>query len=273
MEAIGLFLSKFSDELLSAQIAMLSFSLALAVYWLLVRKKKRETAEWVPAALVRAYLDRVKADERDTRIRLFGEDHSVAPAAMPLTQMLNAGAAPQVVTQVVADPSLQKEVEALRAQLAMADSRAMEFDRTLNGLRAEKTVLEQKVKDAASAAPAAGAPVAAGPDPAMVRDSMTLRARIQEYDVVSEEIANIKILQKENEKLKQRVGQLEGGAPALTVVPGEAPAATPTTTIPNATPKIETPTTVVSGAKLAAAPAAPAGERGRGRTTGAPAIA
>jgi hypothetical protein len=256
MEAIGLFFTKFSDELLSAQIALLSFSLALAVYWMLVRKKKRETAEWVPAALVRAYLDRVRADERDTRIKLFGEDsgYAVSPQ-MPLTQMLGS---PTVTQTVISnDPALQKEIEALRGQLAMADTRAMEFDRTLNGLRAEKAAIEQKLKEA----PAAGAGAAPGAaDPAMLRELEDLRARIQEYDVVSEEIANIKILQKENEKLKQRVSQLEGGAPALTVVPGGAAAPQPVTTIP-ATPKAEAPAPAPAPkAEPAATAAAPAPE-------------
>ena len=95
MEAIGLFFTKFSDELLSAQIAMLSFCLALGVYWMLVRKKKRETSEWVPAALVKAYLDRMRADEYDTRVRLFGESQAYMPAGAgqpSLTQTLAAAA-------------------------------------------------------------------------------------------------------------------------------------------------------------------------------------
>ena len=128
MEAIGLFFSKFSEELVSAQTALLSLTLALSIYWLLIRKKKRETAEWVPAALVRAYLDRVRADENETRIRLFGETNHA-----PLAQMLTSA------TSTQAEAALHKEVEALRSQLSVADSRVMEFDRTLAGLRAEKS--------------------------------------------------------------------------------------------------------------------------------------
>ncbi|MGZ3652509.1 MAG: hypothetical protein ACXWR1_11660 [Bdellovibrionota bacterium] len=257
MEAIGLFLSKFSDELLSAQIAVLSFAMALGIYWMLIRKKKRETAEWVPAALVRAYLDRMHADERETRIRLFGES-SVAPqAGMPLTQMLSG--AGQTVTQTVItqDPALLKEVEALRGQLATADSRAMEFDRTMNGLRAEKSVLEQKVKDALAAA--AAAPAGAGaPNPAVAKELEDLKEKLREYEVIEDDLANLKKFQKENEQLKARISALEGGAPALTVVPGGATAAPVTTTVANTTQKIETPVTVVAAAKPAPAAPAPA---------------
>lgn len=269
MEAIGLFFTKFSDELLSAQIALLSFSLALGVYWMLIRKKKRESAEWVPAALVKAYLDRMRADERETRARLFGEEYAAPSAAAAPVAHGHATTVTQVVSN---DPALQKEIEALRAQLAQSDSRAMEFDRTMNGLKAEKAALEQKLKDAA-ANPAAGA-AAAGPDPKVMQELEDLRARIQEYDVVSEEIANIKILQKENEKLKARVGELEAGGAKVAAAPAAAPAAAePAKTV--AAEKAEpAPLTVVSGGKAEAAPAAaPAPAAAAPAATPAPAAA
>ncbi|HEY8278534.1 MAG TPA: hypothetical protein VIH99_02845 [Bdellovibrionota bacterium] len=258
MEAIGLFFSKFSDELISAQIALLSLSFAVGLYVMLVRKKKRETAEWVPAALVRAYLDRMYADERETRIKLFGDAGGYtahSSGSMPLTQMLHS--AVPVSGGASVDPALAKEVEALRAQLAMADSRAMELDRTLNGLRAEKTGLEKKLKDAAST-PAAAAPAAAsaGPDPAMVKELDDLRGKLKEYEVIEDDLANLKKFQKENEQLRQKIGQMEGGGAALKVLDGGKAAGDVSATVANATQKIDTPVTVVSAAPAAAAPAA-----------------
>ena len=240
MEAIGLFFSKFSEELVSAQTALLSLTLALSIYWLLIRKKKRETAEWVPAALVRAYLDRVRADENETRIRLFGETNHA-----PLAQMLTSA------TSTQAEAALHKEVEALRSQLSVADSRVMEFDRTLAGLRAEKSTLEQKLKEAATAgtASAAGASAAA-PNPALQKELEELRAKLREYEVIEDDLANLKNFKKENEELRQRLSKLEGSAPELKVVQGGAAAAPEAvTTVPGATEKIETPATVVPAAK------------------------
>jgi hypothetical protein len=259
MEAIALIFSKFSDELISAQIALLSLSLSLGVYWMLIRKKKRESSEWVPAALVRAYLDRMQADERETRLRLFGEGATPAPVS-------TASFAATGTTVVTAnDPALLKELEALRAQLSMADQRAMEFDRNLNGLRAEKSALEQKLRDALAAASAAPGAPAAGPNPAQQKEIDDLKAKLDEYQLLEDEIAELKKYRNENEQLRQKVSQLEKGGAAATVVSGAPAAAEPTTTIPNATMKIETPMTVVSGSapaaaapNAAAAPAAPA---------------
>ncbi len=264
MEAIGLFFTKFSDELLSAQIALLSFSLALAVYWMLVRKKKRETSEWVPAALVKAYLDRMRADEYETRVRLFGDNPAHAPP-MPsmasFSQPVSAGAAPQATNTVISnDPALMKEIEALRAQLSMADQRAMEFDRNLNGLKAEKSSLEQKLKEAqaASASAPAGAS-AGGPDPAVLKELEDAKAKLAEYEVIEDDLANLKKLQKENEQLKQ---QLAGGAPAAApvtnVAGGSAPSDSSATKVSGVTEKIDSPVTVVASAPAQPVAAAPA---------------
>lgn len=209
---------------------------------MLIRKKKRESAEWVPAALVRAYLDRVRQDERDIRFKLFGEQSS------PVT----AGSAPQIIMSSN-DPALAKEMDALRAQLLAADQRSIEFDRLMNALKAEKATLEQKLKDA----PAAGA-AAANPEAAAVaqKEVAELKAKLQEYEVIEDDLANLKKFQKENEQLKQKLDQYEKGGANLTVVPGGKSEAPTTTTVSGAGEAVAPSMTVVSGgAAPAAAPA------------------
>ncbi len=231
-----------------AQTALLFFALSLATYWMLVRKKKRESAEWVPAALVRAYLDRVRADERDTRIKLFGE-YSASLTTAPTMAAFSGGTVmqqPQQVVMNVSDPALAKELEALRVQLTMADQRAIEFDRMVNGLKAEKTALEQRLTQAQAAA-AAGV-TAGAPDPAMQKELQDLRAKLQEYEVIEDDLANLKKFQKENEQLRQQLAAGGGNvAAALTVVPGGAAAPVANTVISGVTEKINTPVTVISG--------------------------
>lgn len=246
-----------------AQAALLFFAMSLATYWMLVRKKKRETAEWVPAALVKAYLDRVRADERDTRIKLFGEDSGASLVAAPMMSTLTAAVGahqpqqihqPQQVIMTSNDPALAKEIEALRVQLTMADQRSIEFDKMVNALKAEKAALEARLAQAA-AAPAAGAAAPAA-DPAAQKELLDLRAKLQEYEVIEDDLANLKKFQKENEQLRQQLAGA-GIAPAtLSVVPGGAQAAPAgATMIQGVTEKITTPVTVISGG---AAPAAAA---------------
>ncbi len=199
-------------------------AVTLGLYWMLVRKKKRESADWVPAALVRQYLDRVRSDEREIRIRLFGED--AASAAPVISTSLGAHSSGSVIVNS-SDPALAREVEALRGQLSMADQRTMEFDRNMNALKAEKAALEQKLKEAQAAAAAGGgaAPAAGGGVPAPVQKELEdLKAKLQEYEVIEDDLANLKKFQKENEQLKQKLNKYEGGAPVETVV-AAAPAA------------------------------------------------
>jgi hypothetical protein len=226
LDAIALIFTKFSAELIAAQLAVLFFASSLAVYWMLVRKKKRETTEWVPAALVRAYLDRVQADERETRFKLFGE-HSPMATQAPLAAALSGA----VASAGAVDPGLKQELEALRSQLALADQRVLEFDRNMNALKAEKTALEQKLKDAQAGA-AAGAPTAA---PAAANEELAaaqkqlaeMKAKLEEYEVIEDDLANLKKFQKENETLRQKVEQYEKGGSTATTVSGSAPTPDP----------------------------------------------
>lgn len=73
-----------------------------------------------------------------------------------------------------------------------------------------------------------------------------LEARLAEYDIISEDIADLSRYKDENEKIKQELATLKGGAPAA---PAAAPAAPPPVSAPAAPP--------VSAAPTAAPPAAP----------------
>lgn len=244
MEAIALVFSKFSEELLAAQLAVLCLTASLASYWLLIRKKKKESAEWVPAALVRAYLDRVRNEERDIRLQLFGEDSRLAAGP----------AAGATVTQILTspDPALLGEVAALRAQVTASDARALEFDRLMNGLRSEKAALEQKL----SSMPAGGG--GGGDSGALRKEIDELKARLQEYEVIEDDLANLKKFQKENEVLRQKLEGLEKNPPALTVVSGgEAPAPVPVATFSGGE-QVAPSMTLVNGGAEAPAPVAAA---------------
>lgn len=194
---------------MGAQLALICVVGAVALYWTLIRKKKKESADWVPAALVRQYLDKVRTDEADIRYRLFGEQAPVV-----------GGVAPTIITS--SDPAIAGQLDALRAQLGVADQRALDFDRMLNGLRAEKAALEAKL----AAAPAAGAggATAGAAGPAVQKELDDLKAKLQEYEVIEDDLANLKKFQKENETLRAKVDQYEKGGAVVAGTPAPAPA-------------------------------------------------
>jgi hypothetical protein len=253
LEAIALIFSKFSEELIAAQLALLCLVSASALYYLLIRKKKKESAEWVPAAIVRAYLDRVQAEEREVRMKLFGElspTYSVTPSAVtaPLAAALGT---------TVMDPNLLRELEALRAQLSLSDQRAIEFDRNMNAIKAEKAALEQRLKELSAGAPGAAAGPGTPEFVALQKEAQDLKEKLQEYSVIEDDLANLKKFQKENEQLRQRIGQLEAGGTATTVVSGTPAAPEAKTVVSGSETKNQAGVVLVSGGPSAPA-AAPA---------------
>lgn len=269
MEAIALFFTKFSDELIAAQFGLLFFALSLATYLLLIRKKKRETAEWVPAAIVRAYLDKTRADEAEVRFKLFGEasQYTAIPTqASHLASVMSASTSANVAQSGAAsvDPNMLREIEALRAQLLSADQRSMEFDKLMNALKAEKAALEQKLAAAASATPAA---TAGGPSAEQLATTQKeldeLKAKLQEYEVIEDDLANLKKFQKENEQLKQKVEQYEKGGSSTVVTGGAEKTQTPMTVITGGGASVKAaaaPSEATSTPVAEAAPAAPVAE-------------
>lgn len=153
-----------------------------------------------------------------------------------------------VTTTLVTDPNMQKEMDALRAQLSMADQRSMEYDRLMNGLKAEKSELEKKL---AAAAKGVAAGAGAGATAAEKVELEDLRAKLKEYEVIEDDLANLKKFKKENDDLKQQVEKLGGKVEASvqTTVSGSAQTKDETVTkIENVTEKITEPVTVISGA-------------------------
>ena len=221
MEAIAYLLSKFSTEIIALQVAMVSFFVSIGTYWLIVRKKRQQSAEWVPAALVKAYLDRVDAEERDIRYKLFGEvgKASVQPSASGAVGSPGTAPVQQIIVQG-ADPAVMKELEALRGQLSVADQRALEFDKLINSLKAEKMGLEQKLKDAQNSTSTSAGAAVPGDVAKVQKELEEFKAKLAEYEVIEDDLANLKKYQQENKTLKDRIESLEKGGGASTVAAG-----------------------------------------------------
>jgi TolA-binding protein len=62
----------------------------------------------------------------------------------------------------------------------------------------------------------------------VTRERDELKERLMEYEIIEEDLANLKKFQQENEQLKKTIAELKGGAPAEDAPADEAPAPTPT---------------------------------------------
>lgn len=213
--------SKFTGEALLFQALAIFLLLGgYAAFWILRKRRIGVVKETIPTGVVKDYLNVLIADAEQLRAQLFGllASHGVRiDAARP-----TASAFASVTT--AADPALAAKAASLEARMA-EQAKAME------ALVAEKTKIEKELILAKSAAGAsasgtAAAPAAAGgSDPAIpqLQEKISgLEARLAEYSVIEDDLANLKRLQQENAQLK---ATLAGKGEAVPAVAATAPAA------------------------------------------------
>lgn len=125
---------------------------------------------------------------------------------------------------------LQKEVEALKEQLKSKD------------VKIEELAKAGAAAAAGGPAPAAATGAASAELEAKVKE---LEGRLQEYEIISEDIADLSFYKEENARLQKELADLKGGKPSLEAVkpaPAAAPAPTPApAATPAPAPAIETP--------------------------------
>lgn len=247
MSAWVYFFSKFTDEalLLEGLAACLLLS-ALSAIWILRRRKQGEAL--IPASAVKNYLSGLASDTQSIHENLFGEGIAGGPAlnggpryAPASTAATAASGATATVTQST-DPMVLELEGKLASQL-----------REIQTLHLQKSELEKNLANS----PLGGKPsgdAAPGENPASAAEAQEFRlkvseleARLEEYAVIEDDLANLKRLQQENAKLK---AQLAGGAPAAEATQAAAPA------VPESTATKETPPTAKEAAPLSTKDAA-----------------
>lgn len=169
----------------------------------------------------------VSAKDLEATLAKVLEKAHLVPTAAAASQM--AGVKDDAQAQ-----NLLKEIDRLKAELAEA-----------------KTGLEKAKTDGAGA-PAAGA--AAAPDTEKLNKQLEeMKARLAEYEIIAEDIADLSFYKEQTAKLQKEVETLKGGKPA-------APAAAQTDVVPANAPVKEEEISIAGSAKATAATQAVAEE-------------
>lgn len=169
----------------------------------------------------------VSAKDLEATLAKVLEKAHLVPTAAAASQM--AGVKDDAQAQ-----NLLKEIDRLKAELAEA-----------------KTGLEKAKTDSAGA-PTAGA--AAAPDTEKLNKQLEeMKARLAEYEIIAEDIADLSFYKEQTAKLQKEVETLKGGQPA-------APAAAQTNVVPANAPVKEEEISIAGSAKATAATQAVAEE-------------
>ncbi|MGB0454881.1 MAG: hypothetical protein ACPGJV_14320 [Bacteriovoracaceae bacterium] len=241
-------------------VLLLLITSLLVVLWLYNRKRFQALSHQIPANVLKTYLDSIIQNSTALKSSLFrggGEELGKGiPSVVPVDTLSSTGnvsvASNEELNQKIA------EIGALRAQLADKDKVISELESNLSSAQsgmdgadaikrlqgevsdktAKVTDLEAKIVELEAklaAAPAEAAPAAGGDNPelqgqldAVTKERDELKERLMEYEIIEEDLANLKRLQQENEQLKNTIAELQGGGAAPAPAPeAAAPAPEP----------------------------------------------
>lgn len=249
------------DALLISFLVLLFFGSLVISYWIYNRRKFQNLSHQIPAAVVKNYLDSVIQNSEALKNSLFRggglEVGQGIPSVMPVGDLPTGGISSGGPSQEEFNQKLA-EISALRGQLGEKDNIIRELEAKLaeaqkamaSGDQGEQmaTLMGDKDKLAADLKAAqealALAQASSGGDEGLkseldnvTKDRNLLKDKLSEYEIIEEDLANLKRLQKENGELKEELAGLKGGAAPAPAAP--APAAEPAPVAEAAPPEPE----------------------------------
>ncbi len=223
--------SKFTEEVLLLSAATLFTLLAMYCYqWVIKKRRLGAARNQIPASVVKVYLNQLIDEAQFVRTQLFGlmnggtaGDQSAAPTA-PRTKEAGAESGPSILNLGSAVPSeLEERLKALQAQLSEKESIVVNINVEKTKLLEEIESLRQNQKSLQAAGGGAGSDD-------LARKVKELEARLEEYSLFEDDLANLKRLQQENQQLKKKLEELGSNfsaAPTPAPNPAPTPAAAP----------------------------------------------
>lgn len=199
---------------------------AIIAYWFYNRKKFHQLTHEIPASVVKNYLDSIIQNSTSLKSSLFrggGLDMgngipSVVPVGdLPSSMNISVGSGSEEVNQKNAEiASLTLKLNDRTKQIADLEKRLAELgsgkgNAEVDMLKKDVATLQAQLNDARAAS---------GGDANLQKDLATvtterndLRERLKEYEIIEEDLANLKRLQQENDQLKAELAALrKGGA-------------------------------------------------------------
>ncbi len=244
MESIRLILTQFTDETMSIVIAILVLVFSVLVaYWYYNRRKFHQLSHQIPASVVKNYLDSIIANSNALKSSLFrggGLDvEEGIPAILPTSELPTGGVS---VGGGNSEALAQKnaEIANLKSLLSQKDATISELEKMLEAARSnsgggitqeeydivksEVTGLKNQLEEANSALEVAKSAGSGDSASSAQLDQISserdeLKERLMEYEIIEEDLANLKKYQQENEQLKKTIEELKAGAAPVEAAP------------------------------------------------------
>lgn len=227
------YLDKFGPELLVIQFGFLVILSTLFLWlWFSNRRKYHNLKHAIPANIVKTYLDSIIQNSTALKSSLFrggGTEVTGIPSVMPLTNLIggeglavNGAPSTALLEEINEKKAL---IASLEAQLSSSQNSQREIEAKLGQSQNNLTSAESKIKELEALLAAARKSDGGGDASLKTEISMItkerdeIRDRLKEFEIISDDLANLKRLQQENEQLKRSLAAQGGATPAA-----EAPA-------------------------------------------------
>lgn len=215
------YLDKFGPEVLVIQFGFLVILSTLFLWlWFSNRKKYHNLKHAIPANVVKSYLDSIIQNSTSLKSQLFrggGLDSGGIPSVMPLGNLMGGdgiaiSGAPS--TALLEELNQKKaQISALEAQLASYRELEAKFGQSQSNLtKAEAKIkeLEALLAQSKSGAPAGDNSALQAELSMVTKERDELRDKLREFEIIADDLANLKRLQQENEQLKRSLAAQSG---------------------------------------------------------------
>lgn len=213
MDSIINYLDKYSDLIVEFQLGFLVIILSVFLWvWYYNRRKYNHLKHQIPASVVKSYLDSIIQNSTSLKSSLFRGngldiDSTSIPSVMPLDNLVG-GASVNINTGSNDDSALRAQIAGLQAQLSEKNNIISELETksiSLEGLIKQKQErIDELEKLLAEARSNTGSGVSDSQEvDALKKERDDLKEELQQYDIISNDIADMKRLKQENEQLKK----------------------------------------------------------------------
>jgi DNA repair exonuclease SbcCD ATPase subunit len=229
-----------ADDIIVIQMGFLCIVTTIFLWlWNSNRKKYNNLKHAIPADVVKSYLDSIIMNSTSLKSQLFrggGLESNGVPSVLPLQSLtggegLAISGAPS--TALLEELNQKKaQVAALEAQLSSFQSSQREVESKLGQSQNSLIAAQGKISELegllAQNREGSGADEALKTEINMItKERNDLRDRLKEFEIIADDLANLKRLQQENEQLKRSLAA-QGGTVLKAPLVEDSPAAPPT---------------------------------------------
>jgi TolA-binding protein len=215
VEAIISAIHRYSSDLILLEISLVILILVLLIgTWLYNRKKYQNLKHQIPASVVKSYLDSIIQNSTALKSSLFRGNLELGegvPSVVPLSNLPGAN-----LGEYSAEENAQKDAEISRLRSELNDKRNVikDLEGQLDDVRGNLKQAQARIAELEAMLKAKGQTVPAAPVAAddtklkaelasITKERDELLERLREYEIIEDDLANLKRLQQENEQLRK----------------------------------------------------------------------